>query len=433
MSKSVATKSQKVTAVLGCQWGDEGKGKLVDILAPQYDVIVRANGGANAGHTIYFKNKKEIQKIIFHLIPSGIVHKNTISIIGNGCVVHLPTLIEEIENLKKNGISVKKRLFISDRTHILFDYHKIIDGLQEEKKGTKKVGTTLRGIGPCYSDKINRIGIRIGELKKFSQFEARILENISFHKKLYGDFSLNVKQELALYKKYADKIKPIIIDGAEFLNECLGKRKNILLEGANGVMLDIDHGTYPYVTSSNASIGGLITGSGINPLKINSIIGIVKAYTTRVGAGPFPTELTDKLGDEIRNTGGEFGSTTGRPRRCGWLDIQQLKFGLMLNAIKEINLTKLDVLSNLMTIRIGISYKHNIQTISHYPSIEEELKRVNVQYIEMPGWESDISHITQFKKLPKNCQNYVLKIEDLLKVPIRYIGVGKLRDQLINR
>ncbi len=418
--------SKSIAAIIGMQWGDEGKGKLVDILAEKYDIIARATGGANAGHTIYRDNKK----IIFHLIPSGMMHKNKVCVIGNGVVVHIPTLIEELNTLKGLGVKAADRLYISDRAHIVFDYHKIIDGLQEEKKGDTSVGTTKRGIGPAYTDKISRIGIRMGELNNFESFSKRFMENVRLARTMYGNFEYDENRELDCVKSMMPEIIPLIINTQQYLNNARKKGKNVLLEGANGTMLDIDHGTYPFATSSNASIGGIISGSGL-PAQINPIIGILKAYTTRVGSGPFPTELNDENGKYLREKGGEYGSTTGRPRRCGWFDAVVAKWTAMINGITEINLTKLDVLSGLEKIRIATAYELDGKKLDSLPCAASDFARITPVYIEMDGWKEDISGARKFQDLPKATQKYVKKIEELLKTPVKYIGIGTGPEDLI--
>lgn len=432
---SLVAKFGQTTAVLGCQWGDEGKGKLVDIMSAEYDIIARGNGGANAGHTVYVKDPEggEVKKFVFHLLPSGILHPGKKCVIGNGCVVHIPTMLEEFEMLQKSGIKAEDRVFISDRVHLLFDYHKLIDGLQEEKKGGKKVGTTMRGIGPCYADKVARFGIRAGELLDFPKFADHFRDNVKLLRELYGEFDYSVEQEIEKYREYAKFLQPMIINAMYFFEKNLREGKNVLLEGANGLLLDIDHGTYPYVTSSNPSTGGLFTGTGIPYSALKSVIGIVKAYTTRVGAGPFPTELKDALGDEIREAGGEYGATTGRPRRCGWFDTVVTKYSAMINGLSSVNLTKLDVLSDLEKIKVGVKYRLNGKEVHEMPSTLAELEKMEVEYIEMDGWQADISEIRKFEDLPENCQKYVLKLENLLEIPIEFIGVGKERDQMISR
>lgn len=426
-----------LTVVIGTQWGDEGKGKLIDILSQQYTIIARAAGGANAGHTIYIKDPEnpdgKPKKFIFHLVPSGMLNENTTCVIGNGVVVHLATLFEELDLLEENGIQTKERLFISERAHLLFEYHKIIDELQEKLKKDKKVGTTKRGIGPCYTDKIRRNGIRVQDLCHWELFEKKYRENLKMFQKMYGKFKFDAAKELEFHKKISARVKPMLQDTSYLLNRELKQGHKILIEGANGTLLDIDHGTYPYVTSSNSTIGGVVTGTGIGATKIDSVIGIMKAYTTRVGDGPFPTELNDELGNQIREQGGEYGSTTGRPRRCGWMDTVVGKFAVMINGLSHINLTKLDVLSGVPTLKIAVAYKYLGEYIKSFPSSLEILADVEVEYIEMPGWEEDISKITKYNELPENARKYVEKIEELIECKIHSIGVGVRRDDIIFR
>lgn len=414
--------------MLGAQWGDEGKGKLVDILAQQYDLIFRATGGANAGHTIYVGDKK----VVFHLIPSGMLHAGKVCAIGNGTVIHFPTLLEEIDVLKQSGVDIKGRLFISQRAHIVFEYHKIIDKAQEEMKGNAKIGTTGRGIGPAYADKISRIGIRVGELLDFENFSRHYRQNLELLKKMYK-FEHDGDAELNEFKKIIPVIAPFITDTSLMFENAVNSGKYVLFEGANGTLLDIDHGTYPFVTSSNATISGIIAGCAVAPSRLTSIIGIMKAYLTRVGSGPFPTELKDKLGDEIREAGNEFGSTTGRPRRCGWFDAVGARYAVRLNGLTAINLTKIDVLNDLLVIKIGIAYKHKGKRLTEFPFDADVLAACEVEYIEMPGWQKDTSAVRDFNDLPENCKAYILKLEELIKCPIMFIGVGRSREQMILR
>lgn len=425
-----------LTAVLGTQWGDEGKGKLIDILSEEFELVVRAAGGANAGHTIYLRNPEDpttSKKFVFHLVPSGMLHKACVCLIGNGVVLHLPTLFEEIELLEKNNISTAGRILIADRTHLLFDYHKEIDGIQEEKKGDKKVGTTKRGIGPCYMDKTSRMGIRVHELLDFEKFEAKYRQNLATLKDLYGEFTYDVEKELSELRALAEKVKPMLVDGAHYLHEAYKAGRKILVEGANGSMLDVDHGTYPYVTSSSPTIGGISTGTGLPGRAFTSLVGIMKAYVTRVGSGPFPTELKDALGEEIRQKGGEFGATTGRPRRCGWYDSVIGKYSVMLNGLTDINLTKLDVLTGLPTLKIATAYKYKGEILPSVPADLDIMENMEIEYMEMPGWTEDIGNIRAFEDLPANAKAYVLKIEELIGCKISSIGVGLERDAMIFR
>lgn len=426
--QSFVKKLGPVAAIIGGQWGDEGKGKLVDILAEQYDIIGRATGGANAGHTIYVGKNK----YVFHLIPAGMLHPKKVCVMGNGMVINLPSLAEEADALEKGGIKIGKRLLISDRAHIVFEYHKLIDKLQEEMKAGKKVGTTGRGIGPSYSDKIARHGFRMGDLRDFEMFTERFTAQVTLLQKMYG-FTYDVAAELKQIKAYAKRFLPYVTDTSLFLAQERKKRKSILMEGANGTLLDVDHGTYPYVTSSNASIGGVITGSGVAPREIKSVVAIVKAYTTRVGSGPFPTELTDALGEEIRKIGNEYGATTGRPRRCGWFDAVAVRYAVRINGCTDINLTKVDVLNSLSTIKIAVAYKYKGKRYTEFPADLSVLEGAKMEYIEMPGWKKDISGAKTFAQLPRNCQNYIKKLEKLVECPMTFIGTGVQRTALITR
>lgn len=432
MTNNIADKYGQAVVILGGQWGDEGKGKLIDIMSREYGIVARAAGGANAGHTVYIQDpvqKNETKKFIFHLLPSGMLYPNVVGVIGNGCVVHLPTLMKEIKFLKNNNIAVNGRLFISDSAHLVFEYHKIIDGLQEEAKGKNKVGTTKRGIGPAYTDKMSRTGIRAHELLNFERFEAKIRANVANLQKIYN-FEFDVNTEIEYYNNLLSTIKPMIIDTGDYLNKSIGEGKKILLEGANGTLLDIDHGTYPYCTSSNASIGGITSGTGLAPSNFTAVIGIMKAYMTRVGAGPFPTELENETGESIRKKGGEFGATTGRPRRCGWFDAVASKYSARLNGMTSINLTKLDVLDGMDTLKIAVAYKHKGQTLKNFPASAEILDEVDIEYIEMPGWKKDTSTTTKINKLPTRAKDYVKKIEELLEVSVDFVGVGQKRSQM---
>ncbi|MBN2087763.1 adenylosuccinate synthase [Candidatus Peregrinibacteria bacterium] len=420
----------QVIYIAGTQWGDEGKGKLVDILSQKYDVIARAAGGANAGHTIVVNKGGESQKFIFHLLPSGVLHEDKVCVIGNGLVVHIPTMLDEIHELKEQGIDVTNRFFISDRAHIIFNYHCEIDRIQEERKGDNKVGTTLRGIGPAYTDKISRKGIRFGDLKNFDTFASKLRKNAEFYMKEYG-FDFDIEEEINIHKDALELIDSMIINTTEYLDNIYKEGKNILTEGAQGTHLDIDHGTYPFVTSSSTTSGGVATGLGIAPNRLNTVIGIAKAYTTRVGAGPFPTELTDELGAHIQQKGREYGATTGRPRRCGWFDSTVVKNAIVLSGITSINLTKLDVLTGMDSIKIGVEYKLDGKTINFIPSSLEDFEKVEVLYEEMPGWKEDISKAKTFDELPENAKKYVNKLEELLGVPINFIGVGVHRNEMI--
>jgi len=431
-ASEIIPKLGQVIYIAGAQWGDEGKGKLVDILSEQYDIIARSAGGANAGHTICVNNGGKSEKFIFHLLPSGVLREDKICVIGHGTVIHLPTMLEEVHSLKDKGVDVTNRLKISDRAHLIFGYHKLIDEHQEESKGDAKVGTTKRGIGPAYSDKASRIGLRIGDLKNFDDFAAKLRANAERHMKIYG-FEFDIEQEINLHKDAAELIDGYIMNTTEYLHNAYKEGKTCLIEGAQGTHLDIDIGTYPFVTSNNTTSGGACTGLGIPPNYMKSVIGIAKAYTTRVGAGPFPSELAEMEGNMLREAGAEYGATTGRPRRCGWFDAIVVKNSIAANGINSINLTKLDVLSKMKSMKIVTGYKLNGEDLQFIPSSLSDFDNVEIETIEMPGWEKDISEARTFEDLPKNAQDYVLKLEELIEVPINFIGVGETRDQIIYR
>lgn len=419
--------NHRVLAVLGAQWGDEGKGKLVDVLAKKYDIICRFNGGANAGHTLVVNGKK----FAFHLLPCGLLYNDKINIIGNGVVLDVPIMLKELQNLHNSNIDTANKLFISDRAHLLFEFHKVIDGLQEK---SANIGTTKKGIGPCYSTKAARSGIRVGELLDWSHFVQRYEALASSMQKQYG-FEYNTKEELARFEKYHEILKPMVIDNVSFLNESIRRGKKVLAEGANAALLDIDFGTYPYVTSSSTAAGGICTGLGIPPTKLDAAIGVVKAYTTRVGGGPFPTELVDAIGEKIRAIGHEFGTTTGRPRRCGWLDIPVLRYSHALNNYESLNITKLDVLSTLPEIKIGVAYKLRGKKLQygHMPSTLSELAAVEVEYETHKGWMCDISKAETFDDLPHEARSYLKRVEELVEVPISWVGVGPGRTEMATR
>ncbi|MGA7838878.1 MAG: adenylosuccinate synthase, partial [Ignavibacteriaceae bacterium] len=376
-----------VTVLVGSQWGDEGKGKIVDILSENFDIVTRYQGGANAGHTVAIGEKQ----YILHLIPSGILRKDVICVIGNGVVIDPTALLEEISLLKKNGIKVDGRLFISHNAHLIMPYHKLLDSINE--KGSKKIGTTGRGIGPCYIDKYARKGIKIVDLLNKKILEQKIRENLEeknrLLEKVYDSKGLDVEEIIEQYLEFDKAIDKYIKDVPAFLNEAISKGKSILLEGAQGALLDVDHGTYPYVTSSSPTSGGACTGTGIPPTKIDNVVGIVKAYTTRVGNGPFPSELSDDDGEKLRKVGAEFGATTGRPRRCGWFDAALVKYSQMINGIDSVAITKLDVLSDFDEIKVCVGYKLNGKILKSFPTDVDRLSAVEPVYKTLPGWKTD--------------------------------------------
>lgn len=421
---------KEVVAVLGSQWGDEGKGKLVDLLAGQFSVCCRFNGGANAGHTLVIEGKK----YAFHLLPCGIMNPNCINVIGNGVVLHIPTLMKEIATLSESIPEevIRSRLVISNRASLLFDIHQTVDGTLEAEKNSKAIGTTKRGIGPCYSSKTMRNGMRVGDLLQWETFEPKYKALVE-HLKLRYDLGENadISKEIQRYSEYAEKLKPLIKDTSILLRDCLIDGRKILVEGANAALLDIDFGSYPYVTSSTVVAGGICTGLGLPPKAISKVLGVVKAYTTRVGGGPFPTELFDATGEFLRKAGAEFGTTTGRPRRCGWLDLPLLRYSHCLNDYTSVNLTKLDVLTGLDVLKICVEYTG----VEHgsFPASLEELGKVVPEYVEIPGWNEDISKCKYFNELPEAAQKYVLFIEEKTGMHIEYIGVGPGREDMIHR
>lgn len=415
------------TVVVGAQWGDEGKGKIIDILSRDADYVVRYQGGNNAGHTVVIGN----EEFILHLIPSGILHKGKICVIGNGVVVDPEALINEIESLRAKGIHVDDNLKVSDQVHLIFPYHKEIDTLSERRK---KIGTTGRGIGPCYVDKVGRCGIRLADLLDDELFRKKLQENITAKnetlQKLYNHNGFTFEEIYDKFAQYRKKIARYACNTTKILNEAVKKKKRLLLEGAQGTLLDVDHGTYPYVTSSNATAGGACTGTGLGPSKIDKVIGVVKAYTTRVGEGPFPTEFGPDLMEVIRKKGKEYGATTGRPRRCGWFDSLIVRHSALVNSLDAIVVTKLDVLDELKTIKIAVAYKYKGKIYKDFPANIEMLWDVEPVYEELPGWEEDTSRVGSFSKLPANAKKYLRKLESLIGVKIELVSVGSRREQV---
>ncbi len=420
----------KFAAVLGAQWGDEGKGKLVDILAKRFNIIARFNGGANAGHTLVVDGKK----FPFHLLPCGMLYPDKLNVIGNGVVLDTTKMFQELQKLWDEGQDTSKRLVISDRAHLVFDFHKLVDGQLETAAASAAIGTTRRGIGPTYSSKAKRDGIRVGELvgdwKTFAERHTKLVKSMQ---SMYGGFEYDIAKEQDTLRQQAEKMKPWVKDTVTLLNHALRDGKSILAEGANACLLDIDFGTYPYVTSSSTTVGGVATGLGLAPTKLESVIGVVKAYTTRVGSGPFPTELTDDIGSALTKIGHEFGTTTGRARRCGWLDVPVLRYSNFINGYTSINITKLDVLSTFKEIKIGTHYKIDGKLLpeGYMPSTLPELAKVEVVYESMPGWEQDISKVKTFAELPVQAQNYLKRVQELVGTPISYVGVGPGRSEMI--
>ncbi len=420
--------------ILGAQWGDEGKGKIVDLFAEKYDVIVRYQGGANAGHTVIVGK----EKYVMHLLPSGVLHKGKMNIIGHGVVLDMEELVKEIDGLKKRGISITpKNLLISENTAIVLPYHKMIDKAKEAKKaGDKKIGTTGRGIGPAYTDKYVRTGVRLRDVFNAEVLKAKIEENLEeknfLLKNFYGDKEISAAEVIAQTEKFAKELKPYMANTVRVINDLLNKGKKVLFEGAQGALLDIDFGTYPYVTSSNPTIGGVMTGAGVSHRHIKKVWGITKAYQTRVGNGPFPTEMEEKTGAKTREAGGEYGATTGRPRRCGWLDLVALKYVAELNGLTDILLTKIDVLSIFDEIKVCTQYIYKGKKTDAFVSDGEELYTCKPVYVTLKGWKKDITKARKSKDLPKEAKAYIKFIEKYMGVNVSIVSVGPERDQILN-
>ena len=420
-----------VLVVVGAQWGDEGKGKIIDLLTERADVVARYQGGHNAGHTVVVG----MDEFILHLIPSGILHKGKKCIIGNGVVVDPAALIEEMDGLIKRGIKFDANLLISRNAHLIMPYHKAIDVASERLKGNKKIGTTGRGIGPAYADKINRRGIRMSDLLSPERFREKLTINIGeanfLLERFYNAPLIHQDEVYAEYLQYAQRLKKYIADTTLYINEAVAKKKKVLAEGAQGTHLDVDHGTYPFVTSSSPTAGGACTGLGIGPNTISEIVGIVKAYTTRVGSGPFPTEQNNAMGEHLRERGREYGATTGRARRCGWMDTLIVRHAVRVNGFTSIALTKLDVLDTLDEIRICVGYKHKGKLYKEMPSDLEVLEQCEPQYISLPGWKQTTIGIKKYAQLPKKARVYVEKVCKLCGVKPSIISTGARWDETI--
>jgi adenylosuccinate synthase len=417
------------TILVGAQWGDEGKGKIIDFLTEEADIVVRSQGGNNAGHTVIIGGKK----FTLHLIPSGILRSGKACVIGNGVVVDPIDLIRELTGLQKQGVTIGDNLFISDCAHVVFPYHRMLDECRERAKGDKKIGTTKRGIGPCYGDKVERTGLRMGDLvhpKTFSEkFQAKVEENNKILE-AFGEKPIDFLEIKKAYLTAARKLTPYITNTVVYLHEAIKGGKNILFEGAQGTFLDLDHGTYPYVTSSNTTAGGACTGTGVPPHRIDRVIGVMKAYTTRVGEGPFPTE-NQEISDMLHAMGREFGSTTGRPRRCGWFDSVATRYSSMINGIDELAVTNLDGLDHVENIKVCVAYKLGTKTLTVPPSDLRELKRCVPVIIELPGWKASTAQARTFGQLPSKARNYLKKIASLTGPKLSIVSVGADREQTI--
>ncbi len=418
----------KNIVVLGVQWGDEGKGKIIDVLSEEVDVLVRYQGGNNAGHTVIAKG----EEFVFHLIPSGLLRPGRVGLLGNGVVIDPAVLIEEMQLLEARGINTVDAVKISDQAHVIFPYHKRLD-LAREASGDRRIGTTGRGIGPCYMDKVARMGIRIGDLIQPEALAEGLKQNLKEKNRVletsYGEKPINFDELFAEYSEYAKVLAPHVVNGSLLLREAMDANKKILFEGAQGTMLDIDFGTYPYVTSSNATAGGACIGSGVPPTAIDCVIGVLKAYTTRVGEGPFPTEFSEGMMEEIRTRGNEFGATTGRPRRCGWFDAVIAKHSVWLNGCNSVAVTKLDVLDGLESVDICVGYRLGNETITHFPSDLKTLNACQPIYETMPGWQGATSDASCLEELPPEAQTYLKRLEQLIGIPVSLISTGSAREQ----
>lgn len=416
--------------VLGMQWGDEGKGKIVDLICPAFDAVARFQGGHNAGHTVKFADKH----FALHFLPSGILHGDTPCVLGNGMVIYPEALFEEIADVEKAGIQTEGRLILSDRAQVILPMHLALDAAREEARGKGKIGTTVRGIGPTYETKAGRMGLRTGDLV-VDGLERR-LESLLRHfepqlRALGSDQIPTHAELLALCRTWAERLRPMMRDTATYLNDLIDNGKNVLFEGAQGALLDIDHGTYPYVTSSNATAGGVATGTGVPPTRIHGVLGVIKAYTTRVGGGPFVTELEDDNGEHLRQRGNEFGTSTGRPRRCGWFDAVAARYSRRLNGVTALAVTKLDVMDELAEIQVCTGYRYKGETLNDFPAAIEVLEQVEPIYETVPGWQADTVGSLSRNDLPANAQSYLDYLEQLVGAPVGMISTGPRREETI--
>lgn len=418
--------------IIGTQWGDEGKGKIVDLLSPQADLIVRYQGGHNAGHTVVVG----AEQFVLHLVPSGLLHPGKIGIIGNGVVIDPSALLEEIDHLRRRGIALENRLFVSHRAHLIMPYHKAIDKESEKLKGARKIGTTGRGIGPTYADKMARVGLRLADLLDAELFRTKLANSLTEMNFLLGRlYSVKGFELDAVYEEYlgyAQRLRPYITDTAEIVYDALATNQRVLFEGAQGTLLDVDHGTYPFVTSSSATSGGAVIGSGIGPNRIDRVLGVAKAYSTRVGEGPFPTELGEhEGGGELRARGQEFGATTGRPRRCGWFDAVVVRYAIRINGLSGLAITKLDILDECSDLKICVGYEYNGQRYTTVPAVAEHYDQYVPVYETLPGWKQSTVGVTSYNDLPGNARRYLDRIVELVECPLDVVSTGSKRDQTI--
>jgi len=420
--------------VVGLQWGDEGKGKIVDILAEHSDIVVRYNGGANAGHTVVVGDSR----FALHILPSGSVRPNTICVIANGVLVDPEVLIKGIETLAEKNITLNDRLFISENAHVVLDYHKKEDQLREESLGKNKLGTTIRGIGPCCADKVGRsYAVRMADLKDLEKLKARLNTIVEYKNKLfaalYNAEPIAADRLFEKCKTYSDTLMPFTVDTTEFLHKSISDGKSILFEGAQGSLLDLDHGTFPFVTSSNSSSLGMPAGCGVAAKMVDKFLGVAKAYTTRVGAGPFPTEQDNEIGQYIRDRGHEYGTTTGRPRRCGWFDAVAVSYAITIGAIDTVALLHLDTLAGLKEVKLCKAYKIDGKDTTFFPANSAKLSQASAVYETVPGWDEDITEVSDFNDLPLNAQDFICRVEEMIGKPVTMIGVGPERNQTIFR
>ena len=416
-------------AVLGAQWGDEGKGKIVDLLTPHFSIVARYQGGHNAGHTVYANGRK----FVLRLLPSGILHDGITCVIGNGVVVDPQALFAEIDELQAAGIGIGGRLVVSDKAHLILPYHRELDLLSEARRGERKIGTTSRGIGPAYEDKIARRGVRVGDLANPDALAGAIRQNVDARNRIIGDSHMDAGQVLADLRAAWARMAPWVKDVSLYLARARAEGRSIMFEGAQGTLLDIDHGTYPYVTSSNATIGGVCTGLGIPPRAIDGVLGVAKAYTTRVGEGPLPTELTGDAGNRLRESGQEFGAVTGRPRRCGWYDAVAVRYAVRVNGLDALALTKLDVLDGMDELQICTAYRCGGATLSEFPSELSQLAACEPVYETVPGWSTPTRGVRRFEDLPREARAYIARLEALSGVPAAILSTGSAREDTILR
>ena len=416
-------------AIIGAQWGDEGKGKIVDLLTPRFDIVARYQGGHNAGHTVYVDGTR----FVLRLIPSGILHPGVTCVIGNGLVVDLQALLSEVDELDRLGVEVDGRLRVSDKAHLILPYHRDLDLLAEARRGDRKIGTTSRGIGPAYEDKIARRGIRVGDLADASALEQNVRDNVIARNRLVHDSTMDWKPVFEQLLQDGARLRPWITDVSLMLHGAMEAGKSVLFEGAQGTLLDVDHGTYPYVTSSNATVGGICTGLGVPPRVIDAVVGVVKAYTTRVGEGPLPTELAGDMGARLRESGNEYGAVTGRPRRCGWYDAVAVRYGVRTNGLDALALTKLDVLDGLERIDICTGYRCGARLLTELPSDTAQLGRCEPVYESMPGWSEPTRGVRRYADLPMNARRYIERLEEVSGVPAAIVSTGSERADTIVR